>query len=241
MKNIFKINNLKNSKYNENLTMQRQNKSSPDHKDNNRKKKDDSFQWQKATRTFLFWLIFIIIAIWMASWFTNSGKHEAKINITSFREFLKNELIAEVVIEGEEFHGVLKQAQPHPEKPGNQIQNFVVVLPQELDINTVFKWMDEYGFKAEAKPKSIKWWGYMIQALPLGILIVFWFVMLRRMQGGGAKGIFSFGKSRAKLLTENKMKVTFEDVAGADEAKQELKEIIEFKRNRLCYFRYGRS
>jgi len=228
MKNIFKINNLKNSKYNENLTMQRQNKSSPDHKDNNRKKKDDSFQWQKATRTFLFWLIFIIIAIWMASWFTNSGKHEAKINITSFREFLKNELIAEVVIEGEEFHGVLKQAQPHPEKPGNQIQNFVVVLPQELDINTVFKWMDEYGFKAEAKPKSIKWWGYMIQALPLGILIVFWFVMLRRMQGGGAKGIFSFGKSRAKLLTENKMKVTFEDVAGADEAKQELKEIIEF-------------
>ena len=228
MKNIFKFEFLRNNQENENFKMQRQSRGSQDKKDNNRKNKDESFQWQKATRTFLFWLVFIIITIWIARWFNTDHKDEHKINITLFREYLKKGLIDRVVIEGEEFHGVLKEPQVDPDNPRAQFDSFVVVLPQEVDIETVFKWMDEYGIKAEAKPRTVEWWGYILQALPFIILIIFWFVLLRRMQGGGTKGIFSFGKSRARLLTENKLKVTFEDVAGADEAKQELKEIIEF-------------
>jgi len=207
---------------------QKQNENSSGRRDENRKKKDDSFQWQKATRTFLFWLIFIIITIWISRWFSQGGKDEYRINLNDFREYLEKGLVNKVEIRGQEFHGELKQPQPYKDDFRNTFTNFLVILPEELDINTVFKWMDEYGIQAEAKPKTIEWWGYLINALPFVILIVFWFVLLRRMQGGGPKGIFSFGKSRAKLLTENKLKVTFEDVAGADEAKQELKEIIEF-------------
>jgi len=228
MKNIFKFRFQKDNQENENFNMQRQSRSSQEKKDGNRKDKDDSFQWQKVTRTVLFWLVFVFIAIWISKWFSTGRKDEHKINITLFREFLQKGLIEQVVIQGEEFHGELKEPQVDPDAGGRQFQTFMVILPQEIDIETVFKWMDEYGLKAEAKSKTIQWWGYILQGLPFIILIVFWFVLLRRMQGGGAKGIFSFGKSRAKLLTENKMKVTFEDVAGADEAKQELKEIIEF-------------
>lgn len=229
MKNIFTSSFFEDKKeVGENSNRRKQKKSSPDQKDENRRKKDDSFQWQKATRTFLFWLIFIVITIWISRWFSQGKPDEKRIDLTLFRQFLKNGTIKEVVIRGQEFHGVLKEPQQDPEDFRNSFQSFVVTLPEELDINTVFQWMDDYGFNAEAKPKTVEWWGYLLNALPFVILIVFWFVLLRRMQGGGTKGIFSFGKSRARLLTENKLKVTFEDVAGADEAKQELKEIIDF-------------
>lgn len=231
MKNTFSNNQFNQNKLDEKLKMRKQNRNSSgrDRRDENRKKKNDSFQWQKATRTFLFWLIFIIFTIWISRMFSHGGRDEDKISITLFRHYLEKGLIKEVVIRGPEFHGVLKEPQQDPKNFRNQIQSFVVILPEELDINTVFKWMDDYGFEAEAKSKTVEWWGYLLNALPFVILILFWFILLRRMQGGGgAKGIFSFGKSRAKLLTENKLKVTFEDVAGADEAKQELKEIIEF-------------
>ena len=228
MKEILPIKYFRNRKAGEKQNMRKQSQKSPDRRDENRKKKDDNFQWHKATRTFLFWLIFIIITIWISRWFSQGGKEEHRINLTQFREYLEKSMIEKVEIRGQEFHGVLKEPQSDPDDFRNTYQSFVVILTEELDINTIFKWMDDYGFQAEAKPKTIEWWGYLINALPFVILIVFWFVLLRRMQGGGAKGIFSFGKSRAKLLTENKMKVTFEDVAGAEEAKQELKEIIEF-------------
>ncbi|MFQ5631224.1 MAG: ATP-dependent zinc metalloprotease FtsH, partial [bacterium] len=73
-------------------------------------------------------------------------------------------------------------------------------------------------------------WGYLLQLLPWILLAGIWLFFLRRMQGGGggARGIFNFGRSRARLLTENRPRSTFDDVAGADEAKQELREIIEF-------------
>ncbi len=228
MKNIFYNNYFKDKKLDKNSNSRNTKGNSPDRRDDNRKKKDDGFQWQKATRTIFFWLIFIFITIWISRWFSQGGKDEHRINLTLFRQFLEKEMIKSVEIHGQEFHGVLKEPQTDPENFRSPFQSFVVILPEEVDVNTVFKWMDEYGFQAEAKPKTVEWWGYILQALPFIILIVFWFVLLRRMQGGGAKGIFSFGKSRAKLLTENKLRVTFEDVAGADEAKQELKEIIEF-------------
>ena len=206
-----------------------QNRKRSNPSDDNRKKKDDNFQWQKATKTFLFWLLFIIITIWITQRFSSGGREQYTIDYPLFKKFLEQKLINTAEIRGLELHGVLVSPQTDPNRPQHSIQEFMVILPpREVDIELANKWIEDYGIQLTFKQKTIDWWGYLLQSIPFILIIFFWFIILRRMQGGGPKGIFSFGKSRAKLLTENKMKVTFEDVAGADEAKQELKEIIEF-------------
>jgi cell division protease FtsH len=83
------------------------------------------------------------------------------------------------------------------------------------------------------------WINALVSALPWVLLLVVWLIIMRRMQGQGPRGIFSFGKSRAKMLTEGSSKVTFLDVAGADEAKQELGEIIEFLKEPAKFQKLG--
>ncbi|MFZ5518756.1 MAG: ATP-dependent zinc metalloprotease FtsH [Candidatus Zhuqueibacterota bacterium] len=196
--------------------------------DKQRKKKEDNFQWQKASKTFLFWLIFIIITIWVSKMLSRSGQEQVTVQFPVFKNWLEQKLVLKGEIRGKEFHGELKEARQNPDVPNKNIKLFLTILPQEPDFETAYRWIDEYGIDITFKPKTVDWWGYLLNSLPFVLIILFWFVLLRRMQGGGTKGIFSFGKSRAKLLTENKMKVTFQDVAGAEEAKQEVREIIEF-------------
>ncbi len=90
---------------------------------------------------------------------------------------------------------------------------------------------------------SNEWTVILFNSLPWILILVVWIFIARRMQGGGGgnRGIFSFGKSRAKMVTEDKTKVTFADVAGADEAKQELQEIIEFLKDPAKFQRSGRK
>ncbi|MBI3189516.1 MAG: ATP-dependent zinc metalloprotease FtsH, partial [Ignavibacteriales bacterium] len=83
------------------------------------------------------------------------------------------------------------------------------------------------------------WMSALLGALPWILILAVWLIVMRRMQGVGTKGIFSFGKSRAKMLTEASPKVTFADVAGADEAKYELQEIIEFLKEPTKFQRLG--
>ena len=85
---------------------------------------------------------------------------------------------------------------------------------------------------------SNAWWGLLIQIAPFALLLGLWFFLLRQMQSGGNKAM-SFGKSRARLLTMQQKKITFKDVAGVDEAKEELKEIIEFLREAQKFQRLG--
>lgn len=218
--------------FNENLDeknkMSMQKRSSSDRNDDAPRKKDDSFQWQKAARTFFLWLIFIIFTVWISHRFSRTNKEEYEVDYPVFKEYLESRNIVKAEIRGKEFHGELKEPRQDPKNFRNNIREFVVILPAEPDFATTDKWLNEYKIALSFKQKTFDWWSYFLSSLPFILLILFWFVLLRRMQGGGTKGIFSFGKSRAKLLTENKLKVTFEDVAGADEAKQELKEIIEF-------------
>lgn len=192
-------------------------------------KKDENFQWKKATRTLTFWLIIIIISIWISQRWSFEEKSEVELSYSQFIEHLENREIAEASIEEKEFHGKLREEVTNAIK-GKQTtySRFKTTLPETPDEETAQKWIKDYGVRLNFKEISNEWWSYIFNLLPWILIGVFWIFILRRMQGGGAKGIFSFGKSRAKLLTENQSRVTFDDVAGADEAKQELLEIIEF-------------
>ncbi|HEY3251549.1 MAG TPA: ATP-dependent zinc metalloprotease FtsH [Ignavibacteria bacterium] len=211
-----------------------------------RKRRNEEFNWNKVFKVVLGWSAilfgFFLIMIWTKSGDTS----EIDINYDQYQRLLDSNKIQEAVVKVVDksyiFHGVLKQ--PESINVGNTqvtVKRFSVRLPYtNIDESLVKKW-SEKNIVLKVEPEDTNWIGPLIGALPWIIIIVFWLIIMRRMQGqaGGTKGIFSFGKSRAKMLTENQLRVTFKDVAGADEAKYELEEIIEFLREPSKFQRLG--
>lgn len=198
--------------------------------DNNKRspQKEDNFQWQKASRTFVFWLIIIVMMIWFSRQIGNENRHEVEIVYPQFIELLRSNKIQSAVIKEKDFHGTLRSSEKVVVS-GREYDAFMTRLPEIPGIALTNEWIENYDLDIEFQDKSLNWWGYLLNFLPWLLIIGLWLFFLRRMQGGGGpKGIFSFGKSRAKMMIGDRTRVTFEDVAGADEAKQELKEIIEF-------------
>ncbi|HAX50033.1 MAG TPA: cell division protein FtsH, partial [Bacteroidetes bacterium] len=179
-------------------------------------------------------------------WSKSGDGGEVEIGFDQYQRLLNEDKIKEAVVKKLDntftFHGVLKQ--PEPLNVGNRQvtgDKIIVLLPYtNIDDAVIKTWNDkQIAFRIEKEDTS--WIGPLIGALPWILIIVFWIIIMRRMQGqgGGTKGIFSFGKSKAKMLTENQLRVTFKDVAGADEAKYELEEIIEFLREPSKFQRLG--
>lgn len=189
--------------------------------------KDNNFQWKRATKTMIFWVLLFLGTIYLVQVLGLNKSNEIEVTFNEYRKFLQDSAIEQAIIEERDFHGVLKYSETIVRK-GKEIQfdRFKTTLPF-IDREMVSEWANN-GLKYEFRKRGTEWWGYILSMVPWLLLIGIYIIFLRRMQGGGNKGIFSFGKSRAKMLNENRIKITFDDVAGAEEAKQELSEIIDF-------------
>jgi cell division protease FtsH len=149
------------------------------------------------------------------------------LTYSEFRQAVKAGDIESVTItNGNQVEGKLKNG-----------ENLRTVLPS--DYPKIIEELEEGGVVIDVKETSTPaWLSFLINASPFILLFGFWIFMMRQMQAGGNKAL-SFGKSRARLLTSQQKKVTFKDVAGVDEAKEELQEIIEFLREPQKFQKLG--
>ena len=209
--------------------------------DQNLKKKDSDnknfqkleglkdFDFKKFLKTPTIWIFLIIAVILLANMIASNNFNEVEISYTRFQGLVDDRMVPEGEIEGNRFHGKLAQPQTIM-KNGKEytFKNFIVTVPF-FDSDMLKKW-DEVGINYTFKEEEVGLKEILINILPWIILIGVWIFIMRRMQksGGGGSNIFSFGKSPAKRFNPESSKITFNDVAGCDEAKTELSEIIDF-------------
>lgn len=207
--------------------------------------KNNNDQQMKFMRNIIVWIILFAGVVSIYMFMHGNQKPEWPVTYTQYLEFLNEERIKSAVITKSQlndfdFHGELKSVvKMNIEGRYRDVKYFVTKLGT-VDSKTEEVWTSK-GITFSYEDGNNPWWGAILSILPWILLIGIYIFFLRRMQsgGGGKGGIFSFGKSRAKMLNENQVKVTFEDVAGADEAKYELQEIIEFLKDPVKFQRLG--
>jgi len=172
------------------------------------------------------WLVITLMMVMLYNLFSQQHMAETNISYTEFLDMVDTERVAEVVIQGQELFVT-----------DINRNRFKIYSPQDSDlINTLRK----KNVTISAKPPAENPWymSVLVSWFPMLILIGVWIFFMRQMQSGGGKAL-SFGKSRARLASDQSAKVTFEDVAGIDEAKEELGEIVEFLKDPKKFTRLG--
>ena len=193
-------------------------------------KNPDNFEWKKASKTSFVWVFILVSAVFLSNFFTNPNGDEVEVQYSQYRSFLNKGLILKAQIVDEVFHGELAQIQTIINRRGSSVdlKRFRLKLPF-IDRDVMNGW-DKNGVDYSFKQQTVDWTGYFLNLLPWIVILGFWIFLMRRMQGGGGgmKSIFNFGKSKAKIWTSDMPKVTFDDVAGCVEGKEELREVVEF-------------
>ncbi|MBY6156385.1 MAG: ATP-dependent zinc metalloprotease FtsH [Pseudomonadota bacterium] len=179
-------------------------------------------------RQFAFWVVLLLLIVALFNLFSGSGNtlQSREIPYSDFVTAVEAGNVSSVTLDGEQVR-----------YRGSDGQDYVTIKPDDSDLTdklidanipVTAKSQEESGFQT-----------FLVSLLPILLLIGVWIYFMNRMQGGGKGGAMGFGKSRAKLLTEKHGRVTFDDVAGIDEAKEELEEIVEFLRNPQKFSRLG--
>jgi len=184
-----------------------------------------------TVKTALFWLLIIVSAflLWGVVKSARDGQKDKELNVTQFMGEMDQGLISEITVNGMEVHGKYKTgAAFHTTAPTNYFTPEMLKSLQTKGVNIIFRDINGGNFT----------WQLIGTYAPLILIGALWFFMLRQMQTGGNKAL-SFGKSRARLLSMQQKKVTFKDVAGVEEAKEELREIIEFLREAQKFQKLG--
>jgi cell division protease FtsH len=194
-------------------------------------------RWSRFSKTASFWALIIVTALLITQVVDPRRQQTTELDFTAFRQQLAAGNIAQVtLIDGKRIEGELRQPMPVADEQ-ETVQEFWTTLPIKDD-PAIVTMLEQSNVVIKAEEPRQNWWIVMLQALPWLLIIGFWIFMLRQMQAGGSKA-FQFGKSKARLLTGDTPKVTFADVAGADEAKDELQEIIEFLKDPHKFSRLG--
>ncbi len=182
-----------------------------------------------TVKTVVFWLVIILSAVllWQVVKAGNTGQKDKEVNFSQFMSDVDQGNVKEVTISGMEVRGKYKNDNSgfHTTAPVNYPD--MIRTLKDKGVSMTFHDINSGG-----------WPTWLLNLAPLILLAALWFFMIRQMQTGGNKAL-SFGKSRARLLSMQQKKVTFKDVAGVDEAKEELKEIIEFLREAQKFQKLG--
>ena len=172
------------------------------------------------------WLIITLMMIMLYNIFNQQNLAEINISYSDFLSMVEEERVAEVIIQGQELY-----------VSDINRNRYKIYAPRDTDL---IKTLREKGVAINAKPPAESPWymSILVSWFPMIVLIGVWIFFMKQMQAGGGKAL-SFGKSRARLLSDQQEKVTFNDVAGIDEAKEELGEIVDFLREPKKFTRLG--
>jgi len=181
-------------------------------------------------RNLALWILIALLLVLLFNLFQGSSQHSSSppLSYTQFRQEILEGDVKKVTIQGDQVHGELGN--------GNQFTTTVPTNDQSL-----WSLLNDHHVNTSVAPPDDGMpplLGVLLNWFPMLLLIAVWVFFLRQMQAGGGKAM-GFGKSRAKLLTERQGRVTFEDVAGVDEAKDDLKEIVDFLKDPQKFQRLG--